>query len=281
MQYSFFACYPAWLVSTLMLGDYHYSEKLSPIVTISEGEVIHPDHVPVPQPQTPSQTIRTSGVLRRAKSPPYIRASGTMRNSILARSSPPPQSKPEPVPTFDRTPQAHMTPRIPLPLPFSAPCLADANRVEFSLRGCRGVSLSEWARLAEKRKTHLALDDPHASLEDVFESEEQGQLLFQSHVSLLHTLHCLASLKTRTRTHTHYVRQWPGYDVRTCFLDMPQHVAAGEGPLTRVSLLDMVCQALVDWVVNISVRARDSACAQLASVDQQYANRRHAPVFLL
>ncbi|KAI0806762.1 hypothetical protein C8Q74DRAFT_1190233 [Fomes fomentarius] len=150
-----------------------------------------------------------------------------MTNLILARPSPgPPQSKPELVPTFDTTPQAHMTPRIALPLPFSAPCLANANRVDFSLRGCRGVSLSEWARLAEKRKTHLALDDAHASLEDVFESEEQGRLLFQSH--------------------------WPGYDVRTCFLDMPQHVAAGEGPLTRVSLLDMVCQALVDWVVNIS-----------------------------
>ena len=35
---------------------------------------------------------------------------------------------------------------------------------------------------------------------------------------------------------------------------MPAHVTAGEAAFTKVDVLDMVCQALVDWVLKLIVR---------------------------
>ena len=48
-------------------------------------------------------------------------------------------------------------------------------------------------------------------------------------------------------------QQWPGYAPHTRYLDMPDVVVNGARPLTRLDLLDMVCSALADWVVMISV----------------------------
>ena len=76
--------------------------------------------------------------------------------------------------------------RLAVPLPFSDTLIT--NRVEFThaIVGRRGVCLAEWARLAEKRRTHLALARGRRQgdaevVEDMFAGEER--VVFQSYVS--------------------------------------------------------------------------------------------------
>ncbi len=47
--------------------------------------------------------------------------------------------------------------------------------------------------------------------------------------------------------------QWPGYDAHTCYVAVPEEVAAGTASLRKVDLLDMVCQTLADWVLSVTV----------------------------
>lgn len=47
--------------------------------------------------------------------------------------------------------------------------------------------------------------------------------------------------------------KWPGYDAHTCYVAVPEGVAAGTAPLKKVDLLDMVCQTLADWVLAVTV----------------------------
>ncbi len=52
---------------------------------------------------------------------------------------------------------------------------------------------------------------------------------------------------------------------------MPAHVNTGERAFTKVDLLDMVCQALVDWVLKVTVRhliCRRASCAFAFPTDE-------------
>ena len=84
------------------------------------------------------------------------------------RASPPsslfctPRLHPKPF----QQPDEPAAPRVALPLPFDEKLVA--RRVDFG----RAVSLAEWARLAEKRRTHLALPDARVSVDM---EEEEGR----------------------------------------------------------------------------------------------------------
>ncbi|OJT06230.1 hypothetical protein TRAPUB_2911 [Trametes pubescens] len=119
--------------------------------------------------------------------------------------------------------------RIPLPSPFPEDCAA--NVLEFRSQGARGVSLADWIRLSEKRKTHACLDDPDESLDELI---DDWKVLYQC--------------------------QWPGYDAHTCYVAVPEEVAAGTASLRKVDLLDMVCQTLADWVLSVT-RRRHTECS--------------------
>ena len=175
MQHLFYACYPPWLVSALMSNDHDYSDASSWSATIPEAEPNHLKRVFAPQPQHASLPLHTS------YSPPSsgltTPSSSSTPESVLSRPSP----------------QSHHAPYVALPLPFSDACVA--NKVNFTSRSHRGsgVNLGEWVRLAEKRKTHLALKGAQESLEEVFEFAGEGEgdkILFQSHVSPLSTSEC-------------------------------------------------------------------------------------------
>ncbi|KAH9857499.1 hypothetical protein C2E23DRAFT_277348 [Lenzites betulinus] len=120
--------------------------------------------------------------------------------------------------------------RVPLPLPF--PPARVSNVVEFRMHGSRGVSLAEWIRLSEKKRTHLCLDNPNDSLDELI---DDWRILYQN--------------------------QWPGYDADTRYIAVPEAVAAGTAPLRKVDLLDMVCQALADWVLS-TTRRRHTVCTE-------------------
>ncbi|KAI0696569.1 hypothetical protein C8T65DRAFT_583310 [Cerioporus squamosus] len=162
---------------------------------VSCGEARRP-----PRPSSPTCAAQSSALVRR---PPSL--DGQNKNSCTHPTS-----------------RVRVPPRVRVPVPFSDACIT--NRVVFSFRGCRGISLGEWARLSEKGKTYLGVDDAHESVDELLSGE--GQSLFQSH--------------------------WPGYDPRTCYLDLPAHVTTGERSFAKADLLDMVCQALVDWVLKVT-----------------------------
>lgn len=69
--------------------------------------------------------------------------------------------------------------RVLLPTPFSQDCAA--NVVEFRSQDARGVSLAEWIRLSEKRKTYMCLDDPNETLDELV---DDWKILYQCQVSL-------------------------------------------------------------------------------------------------
>lgn len=60
---------------------------------------------------------------------------------------------------------------------------------------------------------------------------------------------------TAVRDDANHIRfyKWPGYDAHTCYVAVPEEVAAGTAPLKKVDLLDMVCQTLADWVLSVTV----------------------------
>ncbi|KAI1791531.1 hypothetical protein LXA43DRAFT_863698, partial [Ganoderma leucocontextum] len=125
--------------------------------------------------------------------------------------------------------------RIAVSLPFSQDQVE--HTVTFPSRHGKGVSLAEWARLSEKRKTHLLLNDAHERIDEL--APDDARVLFQSH--------------------------WPGYASRTRFLELPPHVSELEGAFTKAYLLDMVCKELVEWVLTLTndrhIVCRDSAWA--------------------
>ncbi|KAL1947211.1 hypothetical protein VTO73DRAFT_14172 [Trametes versicolor] len=132
------------------------------------------------------------------------------------------------------TSEEDISSRVPLPTPFSQNIAA--NVVEFRSQGARGVSLADWIRLSEKRKTHTCLDDPNESLDELV---DDWKILYQC--------------------------QWPGYDAHTCYVAVPEEAAAGTAPLKKVDLLDMVCQTLADWVLAVT-RRRHMECSAPAWV---------------
>ncbi|KAI0373172.1 hypothetical protein BV20DRAFT_795047 [Pilatotrama ljubarskyi] len=124
--------------------------------------------------------------------------------------------------------------RVPLPLPFSQKLVKQG--VEFSFRGRPGVSLADWIRLSEKGKTHLCLDDPSESLDEVV---SESQILYQC--------------------------QWPGYDTHTRYLPLPDGVVDGSVPFTKADLLDMVCKTLADWILMVT------RCKQIECTERNWA----------
>ncbi|KAI0355111.1 hypothetical protein OH77DRAFT_1403680 [Trametes cingulata] len=122
--------------------------------------------------------------------------------------------------------------RVPLPLSFSKDLITQT--VEFSSRGRRGVCLADWIRFSEKGKTRLCLDDPTESLDEVF---SESTVLYQC--------------------------QWPGYDVQTRYLPLPDHITScsGSASFTRTDLLDLICRTLADWMLMIT-RCRNIECTE-------------------
>ncbi|KAI0823887.1 hypothetical protein BC628DRAFT_486537 [Trametes gibbosa] len=119
---------------------------------------------------------------------------------------------------------------VPMPLPF--PPARVSNIVEFRRNGSRGVSLAEWIRLTEKKRTRQCLDDPDECLDELV---DDWKILYQC--------------------------QWPGYDAHTCYIAVPEAVAAGTAPLRKVDFLDMVCKALAGWVLS-TTRQRHIECVE-------------------
>ncbi|RDX52924.1 hypothetical protein OH76DRAFT_1344771 [Lentinus brumalis] len=218
MQHLFLTCYPPWLLSTLASNESGVLASSSAFIADSADSEEAKPHLRLTPQQAGSPAGRRLlvGETRTVTHPFYARP---VAPSARARRSPLLDERyacPRP------TSRVRVIPRVSVPLPFSNACIL--NDVAFSSRGCRGISLDEWTKLAEKGRTYLGIDDPHASVDELFSRE--GQPLFQSH--------------------------WPGYDTRTCYLDMPAHVNTGERAFTKVDLLDMVCQALVDWVLKVT-----------------------------
>ncbi|KAI8999138.1 hypothetical protein BD414DRAFT_477071 [Trametes punicea] len=120
--------------------------------------------------------------------------------------------------------------RVPVPLPFSPECIV--KTVSFRSGGSHGVSLEEWIRLYEKGKSHLCLDDPEDSLEELV---IDSQILYQC--------------------------RWPGYDAHTCYIPMPEHVVEGLAVFKKSELLDMVCQTLARWILAIT-RCKQIECRE-------------------
>ncbi|KAH9911683.1 uncharacterized protein BXZ73DRAFT_107869 [Epithele typhae] len=128
--------------------------------------------------------------------------------------------------------------RIALPFPFPAAQLG--QRVAFQPPQCaprRAVSLAQWDRLAARRRSHGALRGAHDPLDAGGAFEGAERVLLQSH--------------------------WPGYATWTHMLAMPAHVRAGARAFTRADLFDMVCGAMVDWVVRTS-NAKHVVCEEPA-----------------
>ncbi|KAI0333144.1 hypothetical protein GY45DRAFT_1245317 [Cubamyces sp. BRFM 1775] len=122
--------------------------------------------------------------------------------------------------------------RIPLPLPHAVK-QDPAHTVEFrSANGSRGVSLAEWIRLSERRISDLCLENPEESLEEVI---LEKRILYQC--------------------------QWPGYDVDTCYIPTPSHVADGLAPLRKADLLDIICERLSHWVLQ-TIQCRQIECKE-------------------
>ncbi|KAJ8482715.1 hypothetical protein ONZ51_g5184 [Trametes cubensis] len=122
--------------------------------------------------------------------------------------------------------------RIALPLPHAVKHAA-VHTVEFqSADGSRGVSLAEWIRLSDKRKSELCLKDPQESLEELI---LDSQVLYQC--------------------------QWPGYDADTCYISTPSHVAEGVAPLRKVDFLDVICERLSHWVLQ-TLRCKHVECTE-------------------
>ncbi|KAI0648418.1 hypothetical protein C8Q79DRAFT_1008743 [Trametes meyenii] len=120
--------------------------------------------------------------------------------------------------------------RIPLPLPFSEDDVV--NRVEFSTCGRPGVSLADWISHSDKRRSHLCLDDPEESLDELIADH---RILYQC--------------------------RWPGYDAHTCYVRMPAPVTQGVSALKKVDLLDVICKTLADWVLEM-IRRKHIECTQ-------------------
>ncbi|KAI0628766.1 hypothetical protein C8Q77DRAFT_1161797 [Trametes polyzona] len=131
---------------------------------------------------------------------------------------------------YSSSPEPEQSPssRIQLPLPFSRDKIA--NTVQFRRRGARGVSLAEWIRMSERGKTRRCIDDPELNLDELV---DEWKILYQC--------------------------QWPGYDAHTCYVRLPEEVAAGTAPLKKIDLLDMVCETLADWVLSVT-RSRHREC---------------------
>ncbi|KAH9890520.1 hypothetical protein C8Q73DRAFT_651921 [Cubamyces lactineus] len=122
--------------------------------------------------------------------------------------------------------------RIPLPLPHPVKHGAE-HIVEFrGADGSRGVSLAEWIKLSERRKSEFCLEDPDESLEELV---LDSKVLYQC--------------------------QWPGYDADTCYIPMPSHVSEGVAPFRKVDLLDMICERLSHWVLQ-TIRCREIECKE-------------------
>ncbi|TBU24795.1 hypothetical protein BD311DRAFT_670920 [Dichomitus squalens] len=112
--------------------------------------------------------------------------------------------------------------RVRLPVQFSDDQIE--HTVTFTSRYGESVSLAEWARLSEKRKTHLGLACPHERLDELF--PDDANVLFQCH--------------------------WPGYATRTRFLDLPSDINDIGSNFTTVNLLDMVCKELLNWILRLT-----------------------------
>lgn len=77
------------------------------------------------------------------------------------------------------TSEEDISSRVPLPTLFSQNIAA--NVVEFRSQGARGVSLADWIRLSEKRKTHTCIDDPNESLDELV---DDWKILYQCQVGV-------------------------------------------------------------------------------------------------
>ena len=153
------------------------SSSSSEDASASEGDAPerHPFHVPPPSPTCYVSPVTPR--IRCATAQP-LPLPGPTRPKIVARAPllkttfatkallPPPQLA-----------------RVALPLPFQDAFIA--NRVDFTAaHGPGGVSLAEWVRLAEKRRTCLALSeaDARTCIDEMFVGDER--VLFQSYVSV-------------------------------------------------------------------------------------------------
>ena len=142
-----------------------------------------PRDKPLLKPHAPQRTCSNVGPQAVCDglqaSPPSSATSAPAPATQARRSSPYDQQ----LSSRPSTSRERVTPRVAVPLPFSDARIT--NRIDFHSRGCRGISLGEWAKLAEKGKTALGIDGPQDPLDEMFSSED-SQLLFQSHVSTLH-----------------------------------------------------------------------------------------------
>ncbi|KAI0738007.1 hypothetical protein C8Q80DRAFT_1114162 [Daedaleopsis nitida] len=223
MHHLFLTCYPSFLFSALIDGENaitRCSSARNATIAILTPTYTRNHTLPAPQPQPRSLTFHSIG--SRAETSSIDLESDYSTSSPASVTYRSPHAHREPLPA-EATSRA--LPRIPLPLPFSDASIS--RRIDFHHCGRRGVNLDDWAKLSEKRRTYLAIDDAREGLDEMFEYND-GKILFQSH--------------------------WPGYDTRTCFLEMPAGVTDCGRAFTKADLLDMVCQALVDWVLNITNR---------------------------
>ena len=193
MQYqvSFAGC-PQWLLSAILSTDSKFLACSDQSTTTVDAKPRNASLARTIAPQrtrslaTPPtfyggrQSLQRPFFVRPTAMPALIRRSPRLDKHCAAGGSRP-------------TSRVRVTPRVAVPLPFPDGCIA--NRIDFHSRGCRGISLDEWAKLAEKGKTSLGIDDPLEGLDELFSGEEQ--LLFQSHVS---TLSYCASPATRSYT---------------------------------------------------------------------------------
>lgn len=176
MQHLFLTCYPPWLLSTLASNESGVLASSSAFIADSADSEEAKPHLRLTPQQAGSPAGRRLlvGETRTVTHHPFY--ARPVAPSARARRSPLLDERyacPRP------TSRVRVIPRVSVPLPFSNACIL--NDVAFSSRGCRGISLDEWTKLAEKGRTYLGIDDPHASVDELFSRE--GQPLFQSHVS--------------------------------------------------------------------------------------------------
>ena len=190
---SFTTCYPSWLFSPL---DSSWEPCSTPFDSVAEhARPTRDDHIYAPQPQRLSSFLQTANA---KTSSPFSLAFKAKRLSSpqsdaswSSHSSTPSLSESVSTSTSlsrNRRLFSQLTPtktmgsaRIAVPLPFSQDLIE--QRIAFSSRHGKGVSLADWARLSEKRKTHLALGDARERIDELV--ADDARILFQSHVSCL------------------------------------------------------------------------------------------------
>ena len=188
----FITLYPSWLFSPAG-SSWEYSSLSSEEAVVAKPKPPRHSHILAPQPFRPSSILHRVAVKRDAAPKHYCLNVHTdtpspphSDDSWSSHSSSPAASRSASSSSSDRrlnlpvsAPVTSPSGRVALPLPFSPDQVE--NTVTFTSRHGKGVSLAEWAKLSEKRKTHLALAHPDERLDEFL--PDDAKILFQCHVS--------------------------------------------------------------------------------------------------